>query len=114
MFGGSYLGDTINEFPESWFKSKISKSFDVNLNYFKLVWAKLKEWQKKDGSWKKILEGGFSGNAAFQLVEEFEIDRIDNAMESFGPRHIGGIKKTVQKNILVVEKNSVSFATMGI
>ena len=35
VFGGSYLGDTINEFPESWFKkAKISKSFDVNLNYF--------------------------------------------------------------------------------
>ena len=38
VFGGSYLGDTINEFPESWFKkAKISKSFDVNLNYFQII-----------------------------------------------------------------------------
>ena len=29
VFGGSYLGNTIKEFPESWFiKAKIRKSFD--------------------------------------------------------------------------------------
>ena len=37
VFGGSYFGLKINEFPESWFKNaKISKNFDINLNCFKV------------------------------------------------------------------------------
>ena len=35
VFGGSYLGNTMDEFPKSWFiNAKISKSFNVSLNYF--------------------------------------------------------------------------------
>ena len=35
VFGGSYLGDTIKEYPKTQFaKAKLSKSFDVELNYF--------------------------------------------------------------------------------
>ena len=38
VFGGSYFGPNIKEYPTSWFKNaKISKTFDVNLNKFKLV-----------------------------------------------------------------------------
>ena len=38
VFGGSYLGETIKEYPKSWFaKAKISKQFDVNLNYFQVM-----------------------------------------------------------------------------
>ena len=37
VFGGSYLGDTIKEYPKTWFaKAKLSKSFDVELNYFQV------------------------------------------------------------------------------
>ena len=37
VFGGSYLGDTIKEFPKSWFnRAKISKTFNVELNYFQI------------------------------------------------------------------------------
>ena len=37
VFGGSYFGLNIKEFPSSWFKNvEISKSFDVNLNRFKI------------------------------------------------------------------------------
>ena len=51
VFGGSYLGDTISEYPKSWFiKAKINKTFDVNINYFQVrVGQSLKEWKKKDG-----------------------------------------------------------------
>ena len=38
VFGGAYFGWNIKEYPKSWFKNaKISKTFDVNLNKFKVV-----------------------------------------------------------------------------
>ena len=38
VFGGSYFGLNVKEYPKSWFKNvKISKTFDVNLNRFKVV-----------------------------------------------------------------------------
>jgi len=51
VFGGSYLGDTIDEFPKSWFtKAKLSDKFDVNLNYFQVkAGLSLNEWKKKVG-----------------------------------------------------------------
>ena len=37
VFGGSYLGNTIHEYPKSWFtNAKLSKTFDVKLNYFQI------------------------------------------------------------------------------
>ena len=37
VFGGSYFGSKIKEFPSSWFKNaKLSKNFDVNINRFKV------------------------------------------------------------------------------
>ena len=71
VFGGSYLGDTLSEFPKSWFtKAKLSKKFNVELNYFQIkAGLTLKEWQKKVGLWKKILGVGFNGIAALQWEE---------------------------------------------
>ena len=37
VFGGSYFGNNIKEYPKSWFvKAKLSKTFDVNINRFKV------------------------------------------------------------------------------
>ena len=73
VFGGSYLGETINEYPNSWFvKAKISKTFNVNLNYFQVrAGLSLKEWKKKIGLWKRIPGVGFNGIAAILSEEEF-------------------------------------------
>ena len=57
VFGGSYFGLKINEFPKSWFKTaKLSKDFDVSLNRFKIKaglsrehWIE-KGWIFKEGS----------------------------------------------------------------
>ena len=33
VFGGSYFGNKINEYPKSWFKNaRLSKNLDLNLN----------------------------------------------------------------------------------
>ena len=56
VFGGSYFGLNVKEFPKSWFKNvKLSKNFDVNLNRFRVV-SGLQEntGSKKDGSLRKI------------------------------------------------------------
>ena len=49
VFGGSYLGNTIHEYPKSWFtNAKLSKTFDVKLNYFQIqAGLSLKEWKQK-------------------------------------------------------------------
>ena len=50
IFGGSYFGLNIKEFPTSWFKSvKISTSFDVSLNRFKIIAEKDKDKQFYNG-----------------------------------------------------------------
>ena len=37
VFGGSYFGLRIKEYPKSWFKNaKISAKFEVNLNRFRV------------------------------------------------------------------------------
>ena len=61
VFGGSYLGDTIKEFPESWFiKAKISKTFNVELNYFQIrAGLSLKEWNKRGWIMKEDPRGWF-------------------------------------------------------
>ena len=48
VFGGSYFGNNIKEYPKSWLvKAKLSKTFDVNINRFKglgeMMPAQLKE-----------------------------------------------------------------------
>ena len=40
VFGGAYFGLNVKEYPKSWFTNvKLSKTFDVNLNRFKIVFS---------------------------------------------------------------------------
>ena len=49
VFGGSYFGNKINEYPKSWFKNaKLSKSFVIEKNRFKVrAGLSRKEWTDK-------------------------------------------------------------------
>ena len=55
VFGGAYFRGKIKEYPKSWFtKAKLSKTFDIKQNYFKVKAGLSREyWIEKAGSLKK-------------------------------------------------------------
>jgi len=108
VFGGSYLGNTIYEYPQSWFrKAKISKTFDVNLNYFQIkAGLSLKEWKQKGWIMEEDPRGWFQWYCRYTNGRRIpKIDKIQiSRWRAFGPRHIGGIKKNCDKGDLSCRK----------
>ena len=99
VFGGAYFADgSIKEFPKSWFvKAKISQSFDINLNRFKIESGlSRKEWIDKGWIFKEDPLGWFQWYCRFKNGRRiFKIDQIQiKRWKSFGGRH----KPAVQKN----------------
>ena len=97
VFGGAYFGLNLKEYPKSWFKNaKISKTFDVNLNRFKVVSGLSREhWIEKGWIFKEDPLGWFQWYCRYTMGRRIpSIDRIQiERWKMFGPRHIGGIKK---------------------
>mgnify|MGYP001409235384 FL=1 len=108
VFGGSYLGITIKEYPKSWFKkAKLSKNFDVENNYFKIkAGLSLKEWQNKGWIFEEDPLGWFQWYCRYTVGRRIpEIDKVQiMRWKAFGPRHIGGIKKNCQKKFYSCRK----------
>ena len=107
VFGGSYFGLKINEYPKSWFKkSKISKKFDVNLNRFKVKSGLSREhWIKKGWIFKEDPLGWFQWYCRFSIgrrlpnIDEIQIKRWKNFR-----RHVIAIQKNCEKNDLFCRK----------
>ena len=61
IFGGSYFEGKIKEYPKSWFaKVKLSKSFDIEKNYFRIKAGLSREhWVKKGWIFKEDPLGWF-------------------------------------------------------
>ena len=96
VFGGSYFGLRIKEYPKSWFKNaKTSAKFEVNLNRFKVKSGmSKKQWLEKGWIFKEDPLGWFQWYCRYIMGRR--IPNIDNIQikrwKAFGPRHIGGIK----------------------
>ena len=107
VFGGSYFGIKIKEFPKSWFKkAKISKNFDVNLNRFKVKSGlSRKHWVEKGWIFKEDPLGWFQWYCRYSMgrrlpnIDEIQIKRWKNFR-----RHVVAIQKNCEKNDLFCRK----------
>ena len=103
VFGGAYFGLKINEYPKSWFvKAKISKSFDVNLNLFKIESGLSREhWIKKGWIFKEDPLGWFQWYCRFTLGRRIHyIDQIQIKRWKNFTRHVKAIKKNCEEGDL--------------
>tara|TARA_B100000427_G_scaffold320056_1_gene319005 strand:+ start:720 stop:1175 length:456 start_codon:yes stop_codon:yes gene_type:complete len=99
VFGGSYFGLNIKEYPKDWFKkAKISKNFDVNINRFKVKSGlSRKEWLEKGWIFKEDPLGWFQWYCRFSMgrrishIDEIQIKRWINFK-----RHVIAIKKNCE------------------
>ena len=104
VFGGSYFNKKqIKEFPKSWFqKAKLSETFDVKLNRFKVKSGlSRQEWIKKGWIFKEDPLGWFqwycryTNGRRLKGMDEIQIQRWLNFT-----RHVKAIIKNCDKNDL--------------
>ena len=103
VFGGSYFGKNIEEYPKTWFKNaKLSKTFNVKLNRFRVKSGLTrKEWQDKGWIFKEDPLGWFQWYCRFcngrriQKIDEIQIKRWKNFT-----RHVKAIKKNCDEGDL--------------
>ena len=97
VFGGSYFNKKqIKEFPKSWFqKAKLSETFNIELNRFKVKSGlSREEWIKKGWIFKEDPLGWFqwycryTNGRRIQNIDETQIQRLINFT-----RHVKAIKK---------------------
>tara|TARA_B100000686_G_scaffold245216_1_gene254439 strand:+ start:155 stop:610 length:456 start_codon:yes stop_codon:yes gene_type:complete len=99
VFGGSYFGLKIKEYPESWFKNaKISKNFNVDLNRFKVKSGlSRKEWLEKGWIFKEDPLGWFQWYCRYSMGRRIaHIDRIQIKRWKNFKRHVIAIKKNCE------------------
>ena len=105
VFGGSYFGKSINikEYPKSGFaNAKLSKTFDVILNRFKVkAGLSRKEWIDKGWIFKEDPLGWFQWYCRFSngrritKIDEIQIKRWKNFI-----RHVKAIKNNCEEGDL--------------
>ncbi len=97
VFGGAYFDGNVKEFPKDWFKkAKLSKTFDISMNRFKITAGQSrKEWMDKGWIFKEDPLGWFQWYCRFKIGRRIpHIDRIQiKRWKAFGSRHIPAIKK---------------------
>ena len=100
VFGGSYFGKNIKEYPKTWFKNaKLSKKFNIKLNRFRVkAGLTRKEWQDKGWIFKEDPLGWFQWYCRFSngrripKIDEIQIKRWKNFI-----RHVKAIKNNCEE-----------------
>ena len=99
VFGGSYFGNKINEYPKSWFKNaKLSKTFDIEKNRFKVrAGLSRKEWIDKGWIFKEDPFGWFQWYCRFKNGRRIRrIDEVQIKRWKAFKRHVAAIKKNCE------------------
>ena len=100
VFGGSYFKKSqIKEFPKSWFqKAKLSKTFDIEKNRFKVkAGLTRKEWLDKGWIFKEDPLGWFQWYCRFTNGRRIpKIDEIQIKRWKAFKRHVTAIKKNCE------------------
>ena len=100
IFGGSYFGEKIKEYPKSWFKNvKLSKTFDVEKNRFRVkAGLTRKEWLDKGWIFKEDPLGWFQWYCRFQNGRRIpRIDEIQIKRWKAFKRHVTAVKKNCEQ-----------------
>ena len=99
VFGGSYFGNKINEYPKSWFKNaKLSKTFDIEKNRFKVrAGLSRKEWIDKGWIFKEDPLGWFQWYCRFTKGRRIaHIDGVQIKRWKNFTRHVSAIKNNCE------------------
>ena len=99
VFGGAYFENKIQEYPKSWFKNaKLSKTFDVNKNRFKIAAGlSRKYWIDKGWIFKEDPLGWFQWYCRFINGRRIsKIDEIQIKRWKAFKRHVIAIKKNCE------------------
>ncbi len=100
VFGGRYMRDCTDEFPDSWFEQAKfhpvgEPGHDKNLNYFQVEASQpLSVWQKKGWIYKNDPRGWFQWYCRYYMGRRIaeEDERQIKRWRSFR-RHLGAVKK---------------------
>jgi hypothetical protein len=97
VFGGKYLTDCQDEFPEKWFTNAKLSPFkkDVSLNYFSVDASQpLSEWNKKGWVHQQDPRGWFQWYCRYYMGRRTEIEDMRQIKRWFAfRRHAGAVKK---------------------
>ena len=100
VFGGSYFEGKIKEYPKSWFKNaKLSKTFEVNKNRFKIASGlSRKHWIDKGWIFKEDPLGWFQWYCRFTNGRRIpKIDEIQIKRWKAFKRHLSAIQKNCEQ-----------------
>lgn len=97
IFGGKYMTDCRDEFPEDWFKdAKLSPDVkDINLNYYKVdASLPLKHWEEKGWISDNDPRGWFQWYCRYYYGRRLEVEDLRQIKRWKGmKRHVGAVKK---------------------
>ena len=118
VFGGSYFGKKIKEFPKPWYQNaKLSKKFDANINRFRVAAGlSRKSWLEKGWIFKEDPLGWFQWYCRFSKGRRIpHIDKIQIKRWKAFKRHVSAIKKNCEPgNIHCRKKTKTSYSSMGL